>query len=162
MADDPLDIVFENIDIEVTMDIGVPGNPGPTGPSGPIGPTGPSGDAYTNTTPTTIPVSGIQVGTTFTAETLKEVLDILLYPVEGAVTHDSTYGKGGLRETVTLIDRDAIPVSRRREGMMTYVKDTDKFYYLKGGLLNSNWTEFAGTKELLWDAELNAYLVDNG
>lgn len=41
----------------------------------------------------------------------------------------------------TLTDRDAILQSVRYKGLVTYVESEDKYYYLKGGLLNSNWFE---------------------
>lgn len=47
-------------------------------------------------------------------------------------------------EVNNLIERNAIPNRLRVEGMrFVYVKDMDvqKFYYLKGGITNSNWVE---------------------
>ena len=72
-----------------------------------------------------VPVSGFVAPT---AET-----DI--YP-----SHDSKYGKGGWREVATLLDRDAITVERRAEGMAVYVQETDTVYILKDGIDNTNWT----------------------
>jgi hypothetical protein len=57
---------------------------------------------------------------------------------------DNIYGKGGYREVANNTERDAITVPRRREGMMVYVQDVHKFYYLLGGIDNINWTEFTG------------------
>lgn len=56
---------------------------------------------------------------------------------------DPIYGKGGYREVADVTERDAITTARRRLGMMVYVQGTDKFYYLKTGLTNSDWVEFA-------------------
>jgi hypothetical protein len=55
---------------------------------------------------------------------------------------DPLYGIGGLREVPDTAARDAITIPRRREGMMCYVQDIDKFYYLKNGITNSDWLEF--------------------
>jgi len=58
---------------------------------------------------------------------------------------DPIYAKGGYREVVDLTARDAITTERRREGMMVFVQSNSKFYYLLGGIDNSNWTEFTGS-----------------
>lgn len=39
--------------------------------------------------------------------------------------------------------RNAIAAEDRYEGMLVYVTDVQKYYSLKGGILNSNWTELA-------------------
>lgn len=57
-------------------------------------------------------------------------------------THYSSYGKGGYREVSTLIERDAISVLRRIEGMLCYVIEDEIIYVLKGGIDNSNWVDF--------------------
>jgi len=57
---------------------------------------------------------------------------------------DPIYGKGGYREVANTTERNTITVPRRREGMMCYVTDVHKFYYLLGGIDNANWTEFTG------------------
>jgi hypothetical protein len=59
-------------------------------------------------------------------------------------THDEKYGRGGYRSVDTLEDRDTIPEPRRKEGMKVYVVSIDTEYYLKGGILNSNWAEPIG------------------
>lgn len=38
--------------------------------------------------------------------------------------------------------RDTIPANARYEGLMCYVQDEQKWYYLKGGTDNGDWTEF--------------------
>lgn len=58
-------------------------------------------------------------------------------------THDSVFGKGGLRTVDTTTSRDAIPAARRSEGMMVYVEADEKVYILKGGVTNSDWEELA-------------------
>ena len=57
-------------------------------------------------------------------------------------THDSIYGKGGLRTVAEISDRDGITPARRSEGMMVYVEDDQKVYILQGGLDNTDWVEF--------------------
>jgi len=57
-----------------------------------------------------------------------------------AVT-DPKYGLGGLRSVGNTGARNNITSQRREIGMMVYVQDQDKFYYLKGGTGDANWTE---------------------
>ncbi|HRQ17697.1 MAG TPA: hypothetical protein PL085_11515 [Agriterribacter sp.] len=40
--------------------------------------------------------------------------------------------------------RNNIPSGDRYDGMLVYVTSEQKYYSLKGGILNSNWTEMAG------------------
>lgn len=55
-------------------------------------------------------------------------------------THDSLYGRGGLKEVASVAERDAIPSDRRREGMIVYVGGvTQTNYQLVGGVDNTNW-----------------------
>lgn len=54
-------------------------------------------------------------------------------------SHDAAYGRGGHREVPNIVERDAIPADRRREGMTVYVFNEGLTYQLKGGLTNSNW-----------------------
>jgi len=58
------------------------------------------------------------------------------YPVT-----DPQYGLGGLRSVGNTGARNNITSQRREIGMMVYVQDQDKFYYLKGGTGDANWTE---------------------
>lgn len=51
-------------------------------------------------------------------------------------THDSIYGKGGWREVKTLAERDAIPMERRRQGMVVYVQENFTAYLLNNGTVN--------------------------
>ena len=60
-------------------------------------------------------------------------------------THDSIYGKGGHREVETLALRDAISNDRRSEGMIVWVKETEKYYGLIGGKTNDKWVDFGAT-----------------
>lgn len=57
---------------------------------------------------------------------------------------DPIYGIGGWREVADNTARDAVTTDRRREGMLVYTQDTDKFWYLKDGITNSDWVEFTG------------------
>ena len=55
-------------------------------------------------------------------------------------THDSLYGRGGLKEVSSTEERDAIPADRRREGMIVYVGGVVQAnYQLIGGIDNANW-----------------------
>ena len=56
-------------------------------------------------------------------------------------THDEEYGRGGYRSVATIVERDAIPVDRRKEGMKVYVNDTGTEYQLIGGITDTDWTE---------------------
>jgi hypothetical protein len=56
-----------------------------------------------------------------------------------------TIGQYPIEESMQVADltaRDAIPSFKRYEGMITYVLSEEKFYYLKGGITNPDWTEF--------------------
>lgn len=57
-------------------------------------------------------------------------------------THFSKYGQGGHVEVANSSERDAITTERRVEGMKVYVQNEGNTYYLKGGIANSNWTNF--------------------
>jgi hypothetical protein len=54
------------------------------------------------------------------------------------------YGLGGLRTVAGITARNEIISQRREVGMMTYVTEENKFYYLSGGTGNSYWIEFIG------------------
>lgn len=56
-------------------------------------------------------------------------------------THNELYGKGGFRSVNDLTERDAITPARRSMGMLVYCIANEKFYQLKGGILNTNWIE---------------------
>lgn len=62
------------------------------------------------------------------------------YPVvnSGAV-------KGGLHLFHTLIERNALPANFRDTGMLAYVIDSAKFFYLNNSILNSAWTVWSGS-----------------
>lgn len=57
---------------------------------------------------------------------------------DSTATHDEKYGKGGWRSVANLTERDAIPSTRRVEGMIVNVLN-DVAYKLTGGITNSNW-----------------------
>lgn len=67
-------------------------------------------------------------------------------------THDSALGRGGLREVLSLQDRDDIPDDRRREGMIVFVDETEHYYMLSGDITNLSWkdlgTQLGGFEEL--------------
>jgi len=56
-------------------------------------------------------------------------------------THNEIYGKGGFRSVASNTERDNITPARRSVGMLVYSILEEKFYQLKGGLLNTNWVE---------------------
>lgn len=58
-------------------------------------------------------------------------------------THNELYGKGGFRSVADLTERDAITPARRSIGMLVYCIANEKFYQLKGGILNTSWVETA-------------------
>jgi hypothetical protein len=65
----------------------------------------------------------------------------LLTPIDnndGYAITDPQYQLGGFREVATLIERDAIPLGRKRNGMFVYVLEDDKIYKL----INGTWQEF--------------------
>jgi len=56
---------------------------------------------------------------------------------------DPFYGIGGYRVVADLTERDAIPNSRRREGMVVHSISDDFSYRLVGGIGNGNWVQFS-------------------
>jgi hypothetical protein len=49
--------------------------------------------------------------------------------------------EGGYQVRASLTDRDNIPTTNRKTGMLVYVQADDKFYTLTGGTGNANWVE---------------------
>ena len=64
------------------------------------------------------------------------------------------------RQVATVAERDAIPSSRRWEGMLVYVTTDARTYELRGGVSNGDWTEFGGITEAPTDG--NYYVRRNG
>jgi hypothetical protein len=56
-------------------------------------------------------------------------------------THIDTFGQGGLHSVNTLEERNNISKQRRKEGMLVFVRENGRFFYLLNGIANSNWTE---------------------
>jgi len=54
-------------------------------------------------------------------------------------THKDIYGQGGYRSVANIAERDAIPLDRRSEGMLVFVKDTNLTYQLIDGTDNAHW-----------------------
>lgn len=77
-------------------------------------------------------------------------------------THDSTLGRGGLREVKNLEERDLITEDRRKIGMCVYVLSEEKYYALFGDTTNLSWkdcgSQLGGYDELL--AEIEALQED--
>lgn len=60
------------------------------------------------------------------------------YELLAALALDDRYAKA------TITDRDAIPSTRRYLGMLCYVAQTNTLYFLKDGILNSDWIVLYG------------------
>ena len=56
-------------------------------------------------------------------------------------THNEIYGKGGFRSVNDITERDAITPARRSIGILVYCIANEKFYQLKGGIINASWVE---------------------
>lgn len=69
-----------------------------------------------------------------------DVIATGIYPVvkSGAV-------KGGLHLFHTITERNALPTNFRDTGMLAYVIDSAKFYYLNNSINNTAWTEWQGS-----------------
>ena len=69
-----------------------------------------------------------------------ELIDEII-PKNNADFHmvNSYYVKGGFHEASDEADRDLLPVSRRKIGMLCYCTTSDKTYQLRGGVENINW-----------------------
>jgi|GEM_PF-3323695 len=59
-------------------------------------------------------------------------------------THDEAYGRGGYRTVATIAARNAIPLKRRRVGMLVHVTDDNQTYQLIGGTDNDDWGVYGG------------------
>ena len=55
---------------------------------------------------------------------------------------DPQYGIDGLRSVSTLVDRNNIPVQRRRHGMVVFVQTENKYFSLDADLVG--WSLWAG------------------
>ncbi len=65
-------------------------------------------------------------------------------PTDTYPTHVDSLGKGGLMAVGSWQERNAIPLARRKAGMLVRVKSAmvDSTYTLNIGLTNTNWTPF--------------------
>jgi len=79
-------------------------------------------------------------------------------------THEDTLGKGGYMAVADLTARDGIPTLRRKEGMLVYLTSDESMYQLKGGIENSNWSDFtvSGTSETLQQSSMSVTGLING
>jgi photosystem II stability/assembly factor-like uncharacterized protein len=57
-------------------------------------------------------------------------------------THEDIYGFGGFMCVADISERNAIPASRRKQGMQVAVISEGITYQLSGGILDSNWISF--------------------
>ncbi len=53
--------------------------------------------------------------------------------------HSEEWGRGGYRSVAIIEERDAIPMERRKEGMLVNVTGSNEIFKLQGGIANSNW-----------------------
>lgn len=67
-----------------------------------------------------------------------------LIPTGNYPVANSEHVKGGVHLFKTIIERDALPDNFRDTGMLGYVTDSSKFYYLKDGISNTDWTVWKG------------------
>lgn len=65
----------------------------------------------------------------------------LLYPDDDSFVVDDTLVRGGYTIVSTLAERDRIPLSARKEGMVVYVQTPKQEYRLIGGVNNANWQQ---------------------
>jgi hypothetical protein len=56
-------------------------------------------------------------------------------------THDDLYGRGGYRSVSDAAERDAIPVARRKAGMLVRTLDDNVVWVLGSDLQNTSWTQ---------------------
>ena len=71
---------------------------------------------------------------------------------------------GYLGEVLDLFERDNIPMSIRKQGMLCYVKENNKTYQLKKGITNDCWEEFGSQSGILTVQNIedrNAIINDN-
>ena len=54
-------------------------------------------------------------------------------------THLDIFGKGGIHSITGILNRNAITVERRSEGMFAFTQENQTMYSLVGGIDNSNW-----------------------
>ena len=71
-------------------------------------------------------------------------------------THDSTFGRGGLRSVETIPDRDAITLERQELGMEVYIISTDELYRLQDLGGGPEWVEVVIAKNekggIIWES----------
>lgn len=58
-------------------------------------------------------------------------------------THLDIYGQGGIHSVDTIAIRNTISKARRKEGMLSFVKEDNSYYALLGGVENANWVKIA-------------------
>lgn len=54
-------------------------------------------------------------------------------------THLDVFGKGGIHSVDTILNRNAITVERRSQGMFSFTKENESMYALLGGITNDKW-----------------------
>ena len=58
-------------------------------------------------------------------------------------THLDNLGKGGIHSITSILNRNAITVERRSEGMFAFTQDNQTMYSLVGGIDNSPYAKLA-------------------
>jgi len=78
-------------------------------------------------------------------------------PTDTYPTHVDSLGKGGLIAVGSWQERNAIPLARRKAGMLVRVKSAmiDSTYTLNIGRTNDNWTPYASSMDLNGKANLS-------
>ena len=64
----------------------------------------------------------------------------LMYPGDDGFVVDDTLVRGGYSIVSNIAERDAIPPSARKEGMIVYVQTPKLEYKLVNGIANTNWS----------------------
>ena len=62
-------------------------------------------------------------------------------------THLDIFGKGGIHSVASLIERDAITLERRSEGMLAFACENKSMYSLLGGIENQHWVKLFNLNE---------------
>ncbi len=76
-------------------------------------------------------------------------------------THFAQFQFGGWRAVNDTIERDAIPIERREEGMVVYIKQPIGIEYeLVGGVTNSHWQVKSGSGGVSYIPYTDKFIID--
>ena len=104
---------------------------------------------------------------TYTVSNAQIKLLDFISPASGATnpTHLDSLGKGGYMVMPSITERNAIPTTRRKLGMLVYVQEVDSIYKLNAVTLdNSNWVAlgvYSAAKIKSDSTTLNRSLLDS-